>query len=96
MFSRETIMFLLDLGVRGLAIVVFTVGLYLVRKYNLEKWVTIAVNAAESLYNMPGMGAEKKKWVSEFISQKLKYSISAEELEALVEAAVTELNKFKK
>ena len=96
MLSRETIMFLLDLGVRGLAIVIFSVGLYLVRKYNLEKWVTIAVNAAESLYNMPGMGETKKQWVLEFISEKLKYSVSAQELEALIEAAVTELNKFKK
>ena len=95
MFDRETVMFLMDLGVRGLAIVLFTVGLYLVRKYNLEKWVRTAVWAAEQIFNAPGMGKEKKKWVLEFVAKSINYYISADELDVLIESIVAEINSLK-
>ena len=94
MFDREVIMFLVDLVIRGLAVVLFIGALYLINKYNLQKWVSIAVKAAEMIYNMPGMGAEKKQWVLEFLANKLKL-VTAEELDAMIEAAVQEIQKYK-
>jgi hypothetical protein len=56
----------------------------------VQKWVQIAVYAAEMLYTGSGMGAEKKQYVMQFLTQK-GYALDAEKLDAMIEAAVKEL-----
>lgn len=64
----------------------------LIRSYrsdNVIKWVKIAVNAAEQIYNESGQGKEKFKYVSEWISQK--FNISKKDLKNIIESAVFEM-----
>lgn len=60
----------------------------------IKMWVQVAVAAAEQLFKTPGMGAEKKKHVIEFLKSK-GITITDQELDALIEAAVYEINKSK-
>lgn len=59
------------------------------RSENVIKWVKIAVNAAEQIYNESGQGKEKFKYVSEWISQK--FNISKKDLKNIIESAVFEM-----
>lgn len=58
----------------------------------IETWVTIAVAAAEQLKKAGKLTTPKKDHVLKFIKDK-GITITDQELEALIEAAVFELNK---
>ena len=66
------------------------------RKVDAEKlatiqfWVGIAVDAAEQVFRDGGLGAEKKKYVVNFLEAR-GFSIDADELNNLIEAAVLEM-----
>lgn len=60
----------------------------------VEMWVKVAVAAAEQIIKVPGSGSSKKTYVVEFLKDK-GVTITDQELDALIEAAVFELNKAK-
>lgn len=60
----------------------------------IEKWVAVAVAAAEQMKAAGLIQTNKKEHVLEFIRDK-GITITDEELDALIEAAVYELNKAK-
>ena len=51
------------------------------------EWVRIAVLAADQIYKGEGRGAEKKKYVLEFLNSK-GFKIDAESIDALIESQV--------
>ena len=61
---------------------------------NTVFWVQIAVNAAEQIYKEKGKGKNKKEYVLEFLNSK-GIKITDDQLDALIEATVYELNKNK-
>ena len=61
---------------------------------NAKFWVQVAVNAAEQIYNKKGQGMIKKKYVVDFLNKK-GIAITDSQLDALIEAAVYEVNKSK-
>lgn len=79
------------------AILTYMVVPYLKSKTSKEQretimfWVSVAVSAAEQIFNERGMGAEKKKFVVEFLVEK-GIKVSLDELDVLIESAVKELN----
>ena len=79
------------------AIMTYMVVPYLKSKTSKEQretimfWVSVAVSAAEQIFNERGMGEEKKKFVVEFLVEK-GIKASLDELEVLIESAVKELN----
>ena len=56
----------------------------------INTWVQIAVSAAEQIYNGPGRGEDKKKYVVEWLRQH-GVSVDADKLDAMIEAAVYDL-----
>jgi 16S rRNA U1498 N3-methylase RsmE len=53
----------------------------------IERWVEIAVGAAEQIYKESGMGEKKKQYVLDFLAKKgLKLDLDS--LDALIEEAV--------
>ena len=59
-------------------------------------WAKIGVEAAEMIWRESGQGKLKKEYVVEFLTDifnKKKIIITAEQLDALIESAVLELNK---
>lgn len=59
----------------------------------IKQWVKIAVAAAEQIFVGQGRGKEKKEWVIEFLARyNLKVDMDA--IDALIEAAVWELNNL--
>lgn len=58
----------------------------------VEMWVNVAVAAAEQIFSAPAQGASKKMYVIEFLKSK-GITITEQELDVLIEAAVFELNK---
>lgn len=56
------------------------------------KWVKIAVQAAEMIYNESGMGPQKKKYVETFLAD-LGISYDEKRIDNLIESAVLELKK---
>ncbi|HAS91921.1 MAG TPA: holin [Clostridiales bacterium] len=59
-----------------------------------EMWVNVAVAAAEQIFSAPQQGTNKKKYVIEFLNSK-GITLTEEELNVLIEAAVYELNRAK-
>ncbi len=59
----------------------------------IKMYVGIAVKAAEQIYVGNGRGAEKKKYVVDYL-KKLGLKIDAETLDKLIEAAVFDLPKY--
>lgn len=57
---------------------------------SLKKWVKVAVQAAEMIYNTSGTGATKKQYVIDYLNSK-GYTVDTETLNNLIEAAVLEL-----
>ncbi|MBQ4187829.1 MAG: holin [Firmicutes bacterium] len=57
----------------------------------IQTWVMIAVEAAEQIFNQPRMGEQKKAFVEEFLMSK-GFTLSVDEMDSLIEAAVHELN----
>jgi hypothetical protein len=58
----------------------------------LDKWVKIAVQAAEMIYTESGMGKFKKNYVKTFLESK-GYTYDDESIDVLIESAVLALNK---
>lgn len=56
------------------------------------KWVLKAVEAAEQIYKESGMGKEKKAYVECFLNDH-GINYDAEQIDALIEAAVFEMKK---
>lgn len=56
----------------------------------INTWVQIAVSAAEQIYNGPGRGKDKKKYVVEWLRQH-GVTVDADKLDAMIEAAVYDL-----
>lgn len=56
----------------------------------IQVWVKAAVEAAEMIYVGTGRGLEKKQYVLEFLAKK-GYKLDTESVEALIEAAVLEI-----
>jgi hypothetical protein len=54
-------------------------------------WVRVAVSAAEQIYKEKGKGVEKKEYVVKFLGS-MGINSTIQELDALIEAAVKELN----
>lgn len=76
-----------------LPFILLVAGFYLIKQYRSEyiiKYVTIAVKAAEQMFNASGQGKEKFEYVSNWISEKFK--ISEEDLKNIIESAVYEIN----
>jgi hypothetical protein len=59
-----------------------------------EMWVNVAVAAAEQIFSAPQQGTNKKIYVIEFLNSK-GITLTEEELNVLIEAAVYELNRAK-
>ena len=57
-------------------------------------WVKLAVKTAEQIHKEKGQGVEKKDYVIQFLKDK-GFNISEEELNALIEASVYEMNNIK-
>lgn len=57
----------------------------------LNAWVRIAVSAAEQLYKGSGRGKEKKAYVLDWLSEH-GVTVDGDKLDALIEAAVYDLN----
>lgn len=57
---------------------------------NLTAWAKIAVSAAEQIYAGVGRGAEKKAYVTKFLG-KHGYTVNADEIDGVIEAAVAQL-----
>ena len=59
---------------------------------NIQKWVKIAVGAAEMIFTESGMGKQKKEYVLEFLNKK-GFTVDYDALDNFIENAVLELNK---
>lgn len=57
----------------------------------IVEWVGIAVRAAEQIYNESGMGEKKKQYVLDFLADK-GFTLDPNSINAMIEAAVKELN----
>lgn len=57
--------------------------------------VTIAVRAAEQIYRESGQGNLKKMYVIQYLKDK-GVKVTEDELDAMIESAVLELNRWKK
>jgi hypothetical protein len=85
-------------AVIALAVVLITGFLipFLKSKVEIAKWekwrniARIAVQAAEQIFMGEGRGAEKKEYVLNYLSEKLK--VDKETLENLIESGVFEIN----
>lgn len=55
-------------------------------------WVDVAVKAAEQIYNGPGRGAEKKRFVLKYLAEK-GYTLDDKSVEIALEAAVKEITE---
>ncbi len=57
----------------------------------IQKWVRIAVEAAEQIFKESGLGEQKKAYVLEFLSSK-GFTLDADSVDKMIEAAVLALN----
>ena len=64
------------------------------QQQEISAWVKIAVSAAEQIYKGVGRGEEKKEYVLNWLAEK-GIKIDADELDAMIESAVYELNEPK-
>ena len=64
------------------------------KSLKISKWVRIAVNAAEQIYNESGMGEVKKEYVLEFL-KKRGITMDIDSVDALIESEVYKLNSSK-
>ena len=53
----------------------------------IQRWVEIAVGAAEQIYKESGMGAKKKEYVLDFLAKK-NVKLDLDSIDALIEEAV--------
>lgn len=59
----------------------------------IKLWATVAVEAAEQLYNGTGRGEEKKAYVVKFL-QENGFTLDPDSLDKLIEAAVFNLPEY--
>lgn len=59
----------------------------------IKLWVTVAVEAAEQLYNGTGRGEEKKAYVVKFLQEK-GFTLDPDSLDKLIEATVFNLPEY--
>ena len=59
----------------------------------IKLWVTVAVEAAEQLYNGTGRAEEKKAYVVKFLQEK-GFTLDPDSLDKLIEAAVFNLPEY--
>lgn len=59
----------------------------------IKLWVTVAVEAAEQLYNGTGRGEEKKAYVVKFLQEK-GFTLDPDSLDKLIEVAVFNLPEY--
>ena len=59
----------------------------------IKLWVTVAVEAAEQLYNGTGRGEEKKAYVVKFLQEK-GFTLDPDSLDKLIEAAFFNLPEY--
>ncbi len=64
------------------------------QRESLVAWAKIGVAAAEQIYQGEKRGAEKKRYVLDFLAQN-GISFNEESVNAAIEAAVNELNAWK-
>ena len=62
------------------------------QRKKLAEWARVAVAAAEQLYKGSGKGAEKKKYVENFLLSK-GITVNTEELQAIIEGEVYKLTQ---
>jgi len=62
------------------------------QREQIATWTKIAVTAAEQLYSGSGRGEEKKKYVLHFLQSK-GLTVDLDAIDAMIEAAVYELQK---
>lgn len=77
--------------ITGLLIPYIKVKITAEKMNEIQRWVVVAVKAAEQLFPGVKLGSEKKQTVIDFLANK-GVNLSMEELEMLIEAAVKELN----
>lgn len=58
----------------------------------IKFWTKIAVEAAEQLFDQPGMGKEKREYVIEFLNKR-GYCVDVEAIDNMIEACVHELKE---
>lgn len=93
---------MIDITYIIMAIILLAVGIatafvipYLRNRIGADKWdavvmwTTIAVEAAEQMWQESGMGEKKKAYVKDFLNG-LGYNYDAEKIDALIEAIVYE------
>lgn len=61
----------------------------------LAKWVKVAVEAAEQIFNETGLGEKKKAYVTKFLAD-MGYKVDLEYIENLIESEVYKLNNGEK
>lgn len=94
----ELVMWLIRLA--GLAIIALLIPYIRTKttesQYNkILNYVSVGVSAAQQMYKVFGAGFDRKQYVVDWLrSQKL--NITEEQLDALIEAAVFELNQIMK
>lgn len=62
------------------------------QRRDIFAWVDVAVKAAEQLYKGPGLGAQKKRFVLNYIKSK-GYTLDDMSVELALEAAVKEITE---
>lgn len=60
------------------------------KRQELMEWITIAVSAAEQIYQGSGRGAEKKMYVQAWLRAR-NIVINDDEIDAMIESAVHDL-----
>lgn len=92
---KELLMMSMEFLLRAVIIVIGYYVVNFIKKRNLEKWVEFCVRAAEQLAIAGIIDFEERK---EYVKQRVleKFSLTEEELDVLIEAAVEELNRLQK
>jgi len=62
------------------------------QRENISEWIKIAVLAAEQIYKGDRRGAEKKKYVLDYLESK-GFTLDASSIDKMIEATVLELNR---
>jgi hypothetical protein len=87
----EAILALVALVITGIVIPYIKKRTTTEQQKEIVAWVKIAVAAAEQIYVGTGRGPEKKMYVVEWLADR-NISIDTNEIDALIESAVYELN----
>lgn len=87
----EAILALVALVITGIVIPYIKKRTTTEQQKEIVAWVKIAVAAAEQIYIGTGRGPEKKMYVVEWLADR-NISIDTNEIDALIESAVYELN----